>query len=464
MTASLPTDATFAGYRLLRTLGSGSRAQVFLATGPSGAVALKVFSAQVGRDDAGTELDALGRVESPHLVRLLDVAGRGDEVPSLALEPVRRGSVAALLRDRVELERGEVVTLVAPIARLVTQLQRAGVAHGAIGAASVHLGDEGVPVLLGLGHARLFAAGLTPAALDDQPAAASDRRALGAFARTLIGSTGGAAADPRSSELVRWIDEAPDAFEFAAELDERLFGWAEAVPVSFASVPPRRDSVPARLASAAADSPIPPPATPAASSPIGSGPLRWLTAELLEDPFGELKRRATTWSRGVRKRYWIAVVSALAALLLALSMLPSGEARHPRVPLQAPVSTPLRSPAAAKLPDDPLLALPLLLRARASCLHDLSVLCLEDVDEASSEAFESDAGAIQRVEQGGGPAQGIDAGSVSLVERLGDSALLSLGPGSNPALILEIRTKVGWRIRDYLSGRPATSSSSAPQG
>ena len=188
MTASLPTDATFAGYRLLRTLGSGSRAQVFLATGPSGAVALKVFSAQVGRDDAGTELDALGRVESPHLVRLLDVAGRGDEVPSLALEPVRRGSVAALLRDRVELERGEVVTLVAPIARLVTQLQRAGVAHGAIGAASVHLGDEGVPVLLGLGHARLFAAGLTPAALDDQPAAASDRRALGAFARTLIES------------------------------------------------------------------------------------------------------------------------------------------------------------------------------------------------------------------------------------------------------------------------------------
>jgi eukaryotic-like serine/threonine-protein kinase len=104
----------------------------------------------------------------------------------------------------------------------------------------------------------------------------------------------------------------------------------------------------------------------------------------------------------------------------------------------------------------------ILLKARVACFHDLSILCLDGVDEASSAAFTADSGAIQQI-QGGGeiPQPAPTAGAVlALTERLGDTALISVGGQSSPASILVIRTKAGWRIRDYLSGEQATPASS----
>jgi hypothetical protein len=114
------------------------------------------------------------------------------------------------------------------------------------------------------------------------------------------------------------------------------------------------------------------------------------------------------------------------------------------------------------LPDDPLLASTILLKARANCIRDLSILCLDNVDEASSAAFASDAALIQQV-QGGGeiPKDSIPGnGQLTLSERLGDTALIGLGQGGGPASILAIRTRAGWRIRDYLSGTQATAAPS----
>src|ERR1700710_1198021 len=71
MTAASLPDGTLAGYRL----GSGSRADVYLATGSTGSVALKVFRPETSRDSIGAELDALGRVESPPLPQLLGIGG-----------------------------------------------------------------------------------------------------------------------------------------------------------------------------------------------------------------------------------------------------------------------------------------------------------------------------------------------------------------------------------------------------
>jgi eukaryotic-like serine/threonine-protein kinase len=466
MTEPVHSDGTFAGYRLVRKLAIGSRASVYLGAGSTGTVALKIFDSALDRDSVGREIEALGRLESPHLVRLLDLASTGDETPSLVMERIRGGSVATLLRERNTLERGEVVTLLAPLARLVTELQLAGVAHGNLSAASIHLGDSGAPILLGLGHATLFAAGAPPAALDHEPAAAADRAALGTLALRLLERVRDAEQDARATGFAQWIQAAPGMFEFPAALEERLFDWAEAMPIAFAHRASLRQvdaalTVPARVGPAA-DPATPPEQHEPEPAAVSHG---WFSAELLENPLAELRRRATRLVHGVRRRYWIAAGGIVVALVLALSLLPPGDS-PPAQRAAVRTSTPTPSRTTADLPDDPLLALPLLLKARATCFHDLSVLCLDDVDEASSSAFSGDAAAIQRVQQGGEvTASGTESGdTASLVERLGDSALLSLGAEHNPASVLMIRSEAGWRIRDFLTGKQATHSSPAPSG
>ncbi len=455
MTQPVQRDGTLAGYRLLRKLGSGSRADVYLVAGQKGTAALKTFAAHVERESVGVELTALGRVQSPHLVRLLDVSGMAEELPVLVLEHVRRGSLAALIRSREHLERGEIVTLLAPITRLVTQLQLAGVGHGKLGPSAVHLGEGGEPVLLGLGHARLFAEGLPPAALDEQPAASADRAALATLAGTLLSRVAGSADDPRTIEFARWIDTAPNAFELPAQLEERLFDWAQAAPIAFFS----GQSVPEEVLE-----PVLEPVSVASLRPRADTPA-WLTQEVIDDPVGEVKRRAAALFRSVRRRYWFAAAGILGALVIALALLPAGHHDSRPIPV-APASHPPAhlEPSAPALPDEPVAALAVLLAARDQCFRALSVLCLDTVDEASSAAFSSDAAAVQRVQQGGEARPASSGSALALVERLGDTALVSVGGTSNPASVLMIRTEAGWRIRDFLDGRPATTSSAAPIG
>jgi hypothetical protein len=516
MSASSPAEppesprSSFAGYRLLRRLGSGSRADVYLASGSTGTVALKVFAAGIDRDDVGRELEALSRLQSPHLVRLLDVVGIGDELPTLVLEPVRRGSISGLLAQRGSLERGEVVTVLAPVSHLVSELHLAGVAHGALALPSVHLGNDGEPIVLGLGHATLFASGLPPAALDGEPSAIHDRDNLAGIALSLLSGVHDGQGDRRTTELTSWIASTPRVFEFPAELEERLFGWAESVPIAFCASSGARSSVPARVTApgggtadvagngltgneatgkgatgngATVGVELPQALSPrdrATHSELPGG----IPAALLEDPFGELKQRALRMARGVRPRYWIAAAGVVSALAFATTLLPAGSSAKPRAVAETIAAAPPRT--SRPLPDDPVLAVPLLLRARAGCFRDLSVLCLDDVDEASSAAFASDAASIQGIQQGGEipstttDAQKTDAQtpdartpdaqtppvdgdrSASLVERLGDTALVRLGADDQSASVLVLKTSAGWRIRDYLTGRQATGSPATP--
>ena len=235
MTAAPLPDGTLAGYRLVRKIGFGTRSDVYLGVGVTGTVALKVFRAETSTESIGAELDALGRVESPHLVRLLDVSNGPEGPPVLILERVGRGSVSTLIAERETIECGEAVTLLAPIASLIAELHDAGIAHGRIGAPTVYLGAEGQPVLLGLGHCELFASGGTMAAIDTEVAAAADRDALAAFALALLERVRKTAGDNRTRDLESWIESAPRAYEFPGELAERLFSCAEAMPVAMAA-------------------------------------------------------------------------------------------------------------------------------------------------------------------------------------------------------------------------------------
>jgi eukaryotic-like serine/threonine-protein kinase len=466
--ANASTDGTLAGHRLLRKLGTGSRADVFLASGSTGTVALKVFDAEVSRESVGAELDALGRIESPHLVRLLDVASSHTLLPTLVLERVRRGSVLTLLTERVELEPGEAVTLLAPLAGLLTELHRAGIAHEGIGPASVHLGAGGEPVLLGLGHCTLFAANGTMAALDGQPAVVRDRDALATLTLAVLRQVRAGAADRQVRELADWIETTPRLYEFAPDLESRLFELADAMPIEFAREAGATSAVPTRIGM-----PVPIAATrPEVVEPPADGPHQisltealphWLPVALLENPMAMIRERLGSLVRGVRKPLWFVAGGIVLAFVLALALIPAGSPHNAsKAAIVTRAATP--KPTEAALPDDPLLALPILLRAREACIRNLSILCLDAVDESSSGAFIEDSALIQRIQQGGELSKSatIDFSGLTLVERLGGSALLSLGTNDNPASVLVIKGASGWRIRDYLSGVQATNVPPAP--
>jgi hypothetical protein len=465
--AARPTNGFLAGYRVVRKLATGSRADVYLGAGSTGTVAIKAFRPDVSRDSIGVELDALSRLDSPHFVRLVDLSTDADDVPVLILERVRRGSVVTLLRDRDSLERGEVVTLLAPIAAALPGLHRLGVGHGNIGATTLHVGAAGEPVLLGFGHCELFARDGSIAAIEAEPTAASDRDALAALAIVLLSRIRDGATDRRTVGLIEWIDASPREFEFAERLESRLFDFADPVPIEFgresavASVVPARIGMTGRVPSILRRTPV---IEPAVDHPAErpDGIRGWLGSFLLENPLESIKTRLLAAAKSVRKPFWVMAGAVALAFVIVIAALPQGS-DHP-----AAASTPRAThtqvaPSASKtpLPTDPVLALPILLAARTNCIRDLSVLCLNDVDEPSSSAYSDDAALIEQL-QGGSeiPKSAIIAApSTGLIEMLGDSAIVSLGPSGNPASVLMIRDEAGWRIRGYLSGIQSTGTS-----
>jgi hypothetical protein len=102
--------------------------------------------------------------------------------------------------------------------------------------------------------------------------------------------------------------------------------------------------------------------------------------------------------------------------------------------------------------DDPVAAALALLERRGGCFAELSVLCLEHVDQQGSSALTADRAAIQQLRDGDEADYATaKADQARLVERLGDSALVEVGPETAPASLLLMRSEAGWRIRDWVA-------------
>ena len=462
---------TLAGYRLVRKLGTGARAEVFLGAAMADAsssprtAALKIFRPEVSREDIGRELAALGRAELEHCVRLIDVATADNGMPVPILRRVQRGSVAQLLRDRESLEAGEAVTLLAPLSETMNALHALGIAHANLGASSVHLGAAGEPVLLGFGHANSFDAGLSIAALDDEPAVLADRDRLAGMVEGVLGHVRQGERLVPVTDLLAWLMASAGSrqFEFAIELQDRLFDLAEPLPIEFARVGAAGSSVPSRIGEPVAElsdgtaaAPRPDGDDLTASVAVRSSPIpSWMREAILSNPLALVRSRLLKLVRGVRRPLWITAGAIAVALVLAIVLVPQGTAStssdgSPATP------RPTSSATHSALPNDPVLALPLLLSARNECLHDLSVLCLDAADEQSSAVLNDDADLIRRIQSGQQiPASAIiTAQAPTLVERLGDSALVDLHTASGPASALMIRGEAGWRIRSFLDEKP----------
>lgn len=239
-----------AGYRIVRKLGQGSRAAVYLGhagTAPGHArtvettVAVKVFEPHVNRESVDLEIEALTTVSSgasarlsagsAHIVRLLDVSMSALRPRCLVLERLGGGSLAALLGRAQPLSAGMAVTVLVSVVRALEQLHRAGFAQDRIAPAGVIIDGTGRPVLVGLGHLRRL-----PTQSD---AAAAER--LADYARfallvtRVFDAVGDALARDRGEKIADWLAALPgsdgsenrrSAEEIPAEIEDRLFAVA----------------------------------------------------------------------------------------------------------------------------------------------------------------------------------------------------------------------------------------------
>lgn len=475
------------GYRLLRTLGVGARADVWLGHGgtvESGTetVAVKVYRPGTASDRIDAEIEALARASDRHLLRLEDLSTGPDGRPCLILQRLSAVDLGTLIASG-PLPVGEAVTVLAPLALAVGELHRVGVTHGAIRPAAVLFDGEGAPVLARFGAARLVgdfpsppdAASLTPAQLAAEPGIATDLARLAGVCRATLG--------PDADAVRAWLDsddrthaaEVADPEAWLRELADRLLRCAEAKPVHFERSRAEHPSspLPSRLG--------PPPDAPAAGvlEHVATGPAREAVSllHLPESFLGALAHRlGPVLEAGpltalmsklrqvlapVRRPVWI-IAGIVAAAVVATAIFLPGRSAGPGSSSTQPPPSSASEPGATDDPvvvdaaitaDDPVAAAVALLAARTRCLSETSVLCLDGVAQQGSAAIEAGAYRIRLIqEQGIVPEEPELAGAaVALVDRLGDSALLSADtPDGASASLLLVKTDEGWRIRDLV--------------
>lgn len=486
--ASGPLEGRLVGYRIVRRIASGARADVYLAAAESAAlhdsapagtagsatgsapaahdpveagrpapvlVALRVYEAGTADDSIAAEIEAMSADATGTLPSLIDVATLEDGRCCLVVERLGGRTLARVLAER-RLSPGEAVTILAPLVVAVGELARAGFVHGRLSTTDVVLDDDGRPRLLGLGALRrlpspgearsaLLRAGHEALAdlIDEVGSVVSPRDALEEVSRYLRGRLAVRPFEPCDGEVER-----------------RLFTSAAPEPVR--GFTPRATP---RAAPARAIPPVPADAVPTPSpDPQGGKPrfglgLRRVLAlvhgpdDLVEQlaeaadlrPAGQLRARITS---AIGRRRGALVVGGLVgggALVLLLTMVPQAPPDgHDQAAAAEPDATavveatgagpgeptPSGAPSDAAEPEtdanaDPVAAARWLLDRRASCFEMLDLGCLDAVDQPGSAIGASDRDAIALGRDGAGqPAPRFDPTSIVLTAELGGAVLV----------------------------------------
>ncbi|QNO36453.1 hypothetical protein H4J02_07875 [Protaetiibacter sp. SSC-01] len=453
------------GIRVVRVLERDAHTEALLVRlglrEPHPAVLLRALD-DVGARMRRRELAALDRARGDGVIRVLDVVG-DDTAPAALVERLAGPRLAAVVADRQVWRAGEAVTVLAPLADAIGRLHDAGVAHGAVSAARLVLSDRG-PVLDGLLHAELFAPGSPEVVRERLPGVAADREAVRELAALLLARVDG----PRSAaarELGALVGAASGA-RVLEELAQGLSELAAATPLGIAKregPAPREDAAP-RL--------VPVVREPARIDDRPDTPVRFALGARVPALVAGVRARLDALP-AARRRLAVGGGAALAVASVMLAVLPSGSDGRadagPEPLAQTQRAAPETQPtadaqrtaepesaadagSAAIAGDDPLAAAVALLDRRERCLAELSFLCLEEVDQAGSAALADDRRAVTALREGReAEPSGVEPVDAQLVERLGDSALVRVGPETAPASLLLVRSEAGWRIRDWVA-------------
>jgi len=335
---------------------------------------------------------------------------------------------------------GEAVTLLAPLAAAVLAVHESGFTHGSIAASRVLFRGSGAPVLSGFGSA----ATANPAGCE------ADNRSFASLALAALDRV------PAASHLREWfaaLSVYPDAL--LSEFSARLFELAEATPVRFAADSTQVSNIPGRVvATLQVEShgqvePVVPVELRERVEPVET-----TTRTLMTDLAMRARAAAAPYLDRVpprfRKPKYAAVAAGVAALLVAIAVIPAGGGTAALTPTLAP--TP--AAAGAVVEDDPVAAFAELVPARNQCVRDLSILCLDTVLQENSAAMDDDVALIQSIERGDGGTAVLTPLNVEVGERMGDAVLLTYqhGPEGEPASALLVKGEAGWRIRTYVAG------------
>jgi eukaryotic-like serine/threonine-protein kinase len=478
--SDIAPGAMLAGYRVVRLLGRGSRSTVWLGhAGPNDAprvVAIKVFGEGVPRVSIDAELRALSAAAHPHVVQLLDLSSSVTPAPCLVMERLTTSSLATVVAEREVIPAGEAVTMVAPVVSAIVALHESGIAHGSISATNILFRETGAPVLIGFGA--------PDAALEH------DREGLVALVRVVLARV----RTNESTALVSWLTELqrPLHSTLAAQLSERVFELGVAQPIQFA--------VHSRSVSASPSRVITAQPSERAESPtalVTGGGFGHTTVTARADSSGHaslpaaaelalrsLLERLPSGIRhhvlrigarvaALRKPVWLAIGIAVVVVVAGVATAPQNDANDALVahatdsddPAQGAASDaqaggPADEPVAngPVHDDDPAAAFVALWTLRRECIMQLSVLCLDAVDQNGSAALDEDAALIAAIENGSadGSSLAIAPTAIMLVERHGDAALISFETSPSPqrttASALLVKGEAGWRVRDYIGG------------
>jgi predicted Ser/Thr protein kinase len=145
-------------YRLVSELGAGGAGTVYLAADSEGReVALKLLPPRTGSDTQlrrfHREVDALTRVDHPHVVRFLDSGKCGDGF-YIVMERVAGSSLDELIYNRGRILQADAVEIAISLARALESVHAEGILHRDLKPANVLIEPNGKAKLTDFGLAR----------------------------------------------------------------------------------------------------------------------------------------------------------------------------------------------------------------------------------------------------------------------------------------------------------------------
>lgn len=432
----------------------------------------------------------MSRAIGLHVVAVDDLVASADDKPIVVAQWVGAGSLRRLLRDRRSLRPGEAITIIAPLVGALSRVHQSGVAIGAVNVDAVHFDASGCPFFTEFGCAQMTVPNPTPVELQLGQNFREDRRQLSSLARNVLAAVSAGAESSHSvSDLNDWLsDDANSASaDWGQELEQRLFGIGAPEPLRLIAEVSEEESMTSSTVRMCAAVESPRMAASSSEARVLLALPPWLDGhisdalQLARHQYVRGLRALAAWSRTLRVRTWLLAAIGLICVILSAAILStetadSGDsaeqsnevsgrgdtlAPHPPEGTEtaetaetAEIPEP-RTPTASlnELPADAEHALRLLLDARAACLRDLSVVCLESVSSVGTPAYLSDVALVQAVLAGGEfpTAALFDVEASAKTQQLGDSVLFEFvdGDTSKPASVLLVRGEAGWRIRSY---------------